>query len=126
MPSQPLVLLVDDSSKILLFLEDLLHASGCRTISCTDGAEAIDTAVRIVPDLILLDLRLPTLDGYSVLGSLRAEPRTQKVPVIVLSGNDVVSEVDKAFANGANDYILKPYDNHLLLGKIRKHLPQLV
>src|SRR5688572_21162032 len=94
MPGQPLILLVDDSPKILLFLEDLLRASGCRTISATDGQEALEMADRLVPDLILLDLRLPNLDGYGVLASLRSAARTKAIPVIVLSGNDVVSDVD--------------------------------
>jgi two-component system cell cycle response regulator DivK len=82
---QPLVLIVDDNARNLKLARDVLHADGLQTLEASTGAEAIAVAVDRLPDVILLDLRLPDIDGVDVLRELKARERTAGVPVVALT-----------------------------------------
>lgn len=110
------ILVVDDEPQIHRFLRPTLEAAGYRMEAAQQGAEALRLAATWAPDLVLLDLGLPDLDGQEVLKRLRAFSR---VPVIVLSARDRAAEKIEALDAGADDYVEKPFDIGELLARIR-------
>jgi two-component system, cell cycle response regulator DivK len=84
-PDRPLVLIVDDNEKNRKLARDVLHAAGFRTVEAASGAEAIALAAEQLPDVVLLDLRLPDMDGMDVARELRDGARTDRIPVVALS-----------------------------------------
>lgn len=117
-----LILVVDDDFHITDQVSALLEAAGYSVAVAADGEEALRAVKKQVPALILLDIMLPRLDGYQVLESLRSDPKTKGIPVVVLSAKDVVSDVEKAYDRGATDYLAKPYHADRLLMKVKRHL----
>src|SRR3989304_8248325 len=103
------ILVVADETDILNLLDYNLKKGGFRVISAKDGPEALDLAVNESPDLILLDIMLPNMDGTEVLRRLKAREGTRSIPVIMLTAKG--EEVDKVvgFELGAEDYITKPF-----------------
>jgi type II secretory ATPase GspE/PulE/Tfp pilus assembly ATPase PilB-like protein len=113
------VLLVEDEEPLRLVLRDLLEREGYSIVEAADGVQALDEVDRHAPDIIVLDLNLPRLDGYQVLSHLRARPGTATVPVLVLTAKgDEDSEV-KVFESGANDFITKPFRPRALSARVR-------
>ena len=113
------VLLVEDEEPLRLVLRDLLEREGYIIVEAADGVQALDEVDRHAPDVIVLDLNLPRLDGYQVLTHLRARPSTATVPVLVLTAKgDEDSEV-KVFESGANDFITKPFRPRALSARVR-------
>lgn len=114
--AKPTVLVIEDESTIRHVLETVLAASGYRVIVAPDGASARTAVTSHVPDIILLDLGLPDIDGIDILKQLRAWTR---IPVIVLSAR--IAEKDKVIAldHGADDYIAKPFSAPELLARMR-------
>jgi two-component system, cell cycle response regulator DivK len=82
---RPLVLIVDDNERNLKLARDVLHADGLRTVEASTGAEAVAAATRDLPDVILLDLRLPDTDGFDVLRDLKGRAATARIPVVALT-----------------------------------------
>lgn len=113
------ILVVDDEAQIQRFLRHALEASGYRVLLADKGAAAIRLAAQESPDLIVLDLGLPDLDGKAVLGQVR---QTSEVPVIILSARDEEEEKIAALDLGANDYVEKPFGIGELLARIRAFL----
>jgi len=119
----PLILIVDDDFHITDLLEGVLRSVGYETRTAADGELALQAlSDGHLPALILLDLMLPKKDGFVVLDSIRRDPRTKAIPVFVISGRDLVADVDNAFSKGATEFLLKPVNTERLLGKIRKQL----
>lgn len=116
MDKDPLILIVDDEPQILRALKTILGSSHFRVISATNGEEALALAATQQPDVIILDLSLPDMDGISVCEQIREWSRT---PIIVLSVRD--SEHDKVAAldKGADDYLTKPFNIQELMARIR-------
>ena len=106
--TQPLVLIVDDNELNRKLARDVLRASGIDTVEAGDGAEAIELARTRLPDVILLDLRLPDLDGGEALRRLRAEPATTDIPVVAVTA--LAGARDALLEAGFDDYIEKPID----------------
>ena len=103
------VLLVDDEDQLRKVMKDLLERDGYEVTEAADGVEALDQVDRHAPDIIVLDLNLPGLDGYGVLTHLRSRPATQDMPVVVLTARgDEESEV-RVFEMGADDFLSKPF-----------------
>ncbi|HEX9018252.1 MAG TPA: response regulator transcription factor [Anaerolineaceae bacterium] len=124
MSKEPLILIVDDEPQILRALKTILSARGFRVIAATNGEQALALAASQLPNVIILDLSLPDIDGIVVCERLREWSR---VPIIVLSVRD--SEKDKVAAldKGADDYLTKPFGIEELLARIRvalRHSPQ--
>ncbi len=118
------VLIAEDEPAVAENLEALLRAKGYETKWVADGAQAVASAKRDRPDVMLLDIMLPKMDGFDVCRLLRADPVTQKVKIIVVTGLGRMGDVETAFASGATDYIIKPFDSERLFKKIEKVLQQ--
>ncbi len=103
------VLLVDDEDVLRKVMKDLLSRDGYRVVEAATGLEALDQVDRHAPDIIVLDLNLPGLDGYSVLKELRTRPATAKVPVIVLTAKGDEDNEVRVFELGADDFLSKPF-----------------
>jgi CheY-like chemotaxis protein len=121
------VLLVEDEDALRRVMKDLLEREGFTVFEAADGVKALDEIDRAGPDIVVLDLNLPRLDGYGVLSHLRSRPATANLPVIVLTAKgDEDSEV-RVFEYGASDYLTKPFRPralsarlHSLLGRTRE------
>jgi CheY-like chemotaxis protein len=121
-PAAKRVLLVEDEESLRRVMKDLLEREGFVVHEAADGVIALDEVDRLAPDLVVLDLNLPRLDGYGVLSHLRARPATQRLPVIVLTAKgDEDSEV-RIFEYGASDYLTKPFRARALSARIHSLL----
>jgi two-component system chemotaxis sensor kinase CheA len=115
----PTVLHVDDNVESIDIISRLLYAkTDWRLITSTLGVEGVEIALRLEPDLILLDLQLPDINGLEILHQLRADVRTVDTPVIMLSAEAHRNKIDECLAAGANDYFVKPCDLHQFLGAL--------
>ena len=106
----PLVLIVDDSDKNRKLAREVLRAAGLRTIEAACGSEAIAIAAKCLPDVILLDLRLPDMDGMDVARGLRGRAATGRIPVVALSASYRAGGSDRLLAAGFDGYLRKPID----------------
>ena len=118
-----LILVVEDQEDNRRIMRDLLTSVGYEVIEAVTGEEGVTTAETHRPDLILMDIQLPGLDGYEATRQIKANPDLEHIPIIVvtsyaLSGDDV-----KAFEAGCNAYVSKPFSPRELLAKIREYLP---
>jgi two-component system cell cycle response regulator DivK len=117
------ILVIEDHEDNRRIMRDLLTSSGYEVIEAVTGEEGVTSAETHRPDLILLDIQLPGIDGYEVARRIKANPDLQKIPIIAatsyaLSGDDV-----KAFEAGCNAYVTKPFSPRELLAQIREYLP---
>jgi len=116
------ILIADDQLYMIRLLEMTLKKGGYEVISCRDGNEALATATRLQPQLIVLDLIMPGLDGFGALRQLKENPATQNIPVIVLSTKGhTLTRVETAQA-GAAQFFTKPFSPVQLLDEIKKIL----
>jgi phosphoserine phosphatase RsbU/P len=118
MNRRPKILLVDDEPFNIAVLGQELDDLGYDTISAEDGQAALEQVAAASPDLVLLDIMMPIMDGFAVLARLKADPTTRDIPVIVISANDDMSSVVKAITLGAEDYLPKPFEPVLLHARI--------
>ena len=118
----PYILLVDDEPANLILLEELLHLKGYTTVSAVSGDEALSKVRADRPDLILLDIMMPDMDGFEVCDRLRKDPTLQTVPVIFLTALDDDSSRLKGLEMMADDYVTKPFNSRLLLAKVESVL----
>jgi len=118
----PRLLLVDDDPDQLKLLVESMRNTGYRLNLAVDGLQAYDRAVSTQPDLIVLDVRMPKLDGFALCRRLKANPATSHIPVIFLSSAGDVHERLTGLDGGAVDYILKPYAAQEVLARVRIHL----
>ncbi len=118
----PTVLVVDDDSTNVLVLESMLKREGYQTLQAHDGRQAVEMAKQHRPDLILLDIMMPEVDGFQACRSLQQESLTTDIPVIFLSALDDVECKVKAFDIGAVDYVGKPFQKAEVLARVRLHL----
>lgn len=127
MPIQPMdkpaqILVVDDNPNNLRLLSQILGERGHRLRAVTSGARALASAEIYPPDLILLDIRMPEMDGYEVCQKLKSSDKTQEVPVIFISALDEIQDKVKAFATGGVDYITKPFQVEEVVARVETHL----
>lgn len=113
------VLLVDDEPTIISMVGDFLKAQGFEVTTAMDGEEAIQKAQAEAPDLVILDLLLPKLDGYSVCSVLKKDPRYQKIPVIIFTRKIDESEEELKLLCGADAYLRKPFKAQEMMAKIQ-------
>ena len=116
------VLIIDDNPTIVTLLGSVLRDAGYDVRVATDGARALAVAAARTPDLVLLDLRMPGLDGFEVCRRLKGDEGTRAVPVIVISALDEVEEKLRAFEAGAADYVTKPFEPREVLSRVGAHL----
>jgi DNA-binding NtrC family response regulator len=122
MPEAARVLLVDDQQANLDVLCNVLEADGYRVLLAPNGEVALKTAARAMPDLILLDIMMPGLDGYEVCRRLKANDNTRHIPIIFISARDLHEDVVQGFEIGAVDYITKPFREREVLVRARTHV----
>lgn len=118
----PYLLIVDDVPVNLQALESILQTRGFRVVKATNGEQALEIVAQEKPDLILLDVMMPKMNGYEVCQHLKENPATSKIPVIFLTGRNDSYSVIKGFASGALDYVVKPFHAPELLARINTHL----
>lgn len=118
----PTLLIVDDTPANLRLLAQVLTEQNYHVRPVTSGLAALTAARAAPPSLILLDIRMPGLDGYGVCAELKADPATQSIPVIFLSALGETDDKLKAFAAGGVDYITKPFQPAEVLARVRTHL----
>jgi signal transduction histidine kinase len=116
------LLIVDDKPQNLRLLSDFLAEQGFELMLTRSGAQALEKARMATPDLVLLDLRMPEMDGFEVCRRLKADPLTQDIPVIFMTAEDHTAPKVEGFALGAVDYITKPVQREELLARIQHHL----
>lgn len=122
MDSQPLILIVDDEPFNVDYLEQELEDLDYRTISAANGQEALDRIAADGPDLVLLDIMMPVMDGFEVLARLKADPDFRHIPVIVVSAMSDMDSVIRGIELGADDYLPKPFDPVLLHARLTSSL----
>ena len=118
----PRILIVEDQEDNRRILRDLLTAAGYELLEATAGDEGVAVAAREAPDLILMDIQLPGLDGYEATRRIRANPALAKTPIIAVTSYALSGDEVKARAAGCDDYVTKPYSPRALLAKVREHL----
>ncbi len=116
------ILVIEDEPDVAGVLVTLLEVNGHTAIWASEGVVGLRMARREKPDLILLDVMLPTVSGYDLCQLLRQDKRTADAKIIMVTGLGRGADVDKAFANGADDYLIKPFDRARLNMKINKQL----
>jgi PleD family two-component response regulator len=116
------VLLVDDSSTILMMEKMILLRGPYDITTARDGMEALEKASAERPDLILLDVVMPRMDGFETCRRLRAQEDTRDIPVIFVTTRGEADNVAAAFKSGASDHVTKPINGAELLAKLRTHL----
>lgn len=112
------MLLVDDEDQLRRVMRDLLEREGYEVVEARDGVQALAEVDRHAPDIIVLDLNLPGLDGYSVLGQLRARPATRAIPIIVLTAKGDEDNEVRVFELGADDFLTKPFRARALSARL--------
>ena len=116
------ILIVDDYADSLDMWALYLRAVGYRVSTAADGAAAIAQAERLLPDLIVLDLELPSVSGFDVAKRLRANPETQFIPLIAATGYSHMKQLDRARAAGFDQIVIKPCDPDMLVEEIERLL----
>ena len=116
------ILLVEDNELNMDMLSRRLEGKGYRIIKASNGFEAIDKAGSEQPDLILMDLSLPEIDGYEATQRLKADIRTGRIPIIILTAHVLKSDREKAYKAGCDDFDVKPINFSSLIVKIEKQL----
>jgi DNA-binding response OmpR family regulator len=118
------ILLVDDEPNILVMLSSRLKKNGYDVITARDGQEAFDVARKSKPDLIILDLMLPRMDGYTVCGLLKKDTKYSMIPIIMLTAKAQESDIKMGETVGADAYVKKPFTSEELMEVIKSFLKE--
>jgi two-component system, cell cycle response regulator DivK len=116
-----LILIVEDNDKNLKLARDLLQHEGFRTLEAETAAAAIALAEQHVPDLILMDIQLPDMDGVTALGRLRRMAATSSIPVVALTAFAMAADRERLLAAGFDGYLAKPIDIHDFPDRVRQY-----
>jgi len=117
------ILVVEDQEDNRQILRDLLGNAGYAMQEAENGQDALAAVAKQRPDLILMDIQLPILDGYEATRRLKANPDTKSIPIIVVTSYALSGDESKARASGCDAYVTKPYSPRALLAKIKEFLP---
>lgn len=120
--SAPVVLVVDDSPTIRKIVEITLKRAGIQVVSASSGVIALAAIATTPPQLILLDIMLPKVNGYQVCQIIRRNPEYRQIPIVMLSGKDGVFDKVRGRLVGATEYVTKPFEPHDLLRVVRKYV----
>ena len=117
------ILVIEDQEDNRTILRDLLPSADFEVIEALNGQEGVDMAEAEKPDLILMDIQLPVLDGYEATRRIKGNPALQAIPIIAVTSYALSGDEAKAMAAGCDGYITKPFSPRLLLEKVREYLP---
>lgn len=118
-PVEPLVLIVDDNERNRRLARDVLRFAGLRTIEAETAADGIRSAGEHAPDVILMDIRLPDLDGPEALARLRADPRTARIPIVAVTSSAMMGDRERLLGAGFDGYLEKPINVRQFAGQVR-------
>jgi two-component system cell cycle response regulator DivK len=113
------ILVVDDNEDNRQILIDLLSGAGYEVLEALTGLDAVAIATREVPDLVLMDIQLPGIDGHEATRRIKAQPALARIPVIAVTSYALAGDARKALDAGCDDYVTKPYSPRALLAKVR-------
>ena len=116
------ILVIDDNPQLVDLLKIRLEYSGFEVLAAFDGKEGLEKARSNNPDLIILDVMLPKINGYKVCRLLKFDIKYKQIPIIMLSSRAKSSDAEVGYRTGANEYLFKPYDPKKLIDIINKHL----
>ena len=117
------VLVIEDNRMNLELACDLLRAYGHEVLQAASALEALALIERTVPDLVLMDIQLPGLDGLALTRNLKENPRTKEVPIIAVTAYAMMGDKEKVLQAGCDGYVAKPFSPRQLLAKVREFLP---
>jgi two-component system cell cycle response regulator DivK len=117
------ILVIEDQEDNRRILRDLLSSVGYELIEAENGEDGVAAAAAARPDLILMDIQLPLLDGYEATRRIKAQPALSAIPIIAVTSYALSGDEDKALAAGCEGYVTKPFSPRELLAKIREYLP---
>src|SRR5947199_5848002 len=117
--SQPRILIVEDERQLVKTLEYNFNREGYETIVAHDGGEGLRKAQTLLPDLVLLDLMLPVMNGLEVCRELRNGEKTREIPIIMLTARAEETDQVVGFSMGADDYVTKPFSNKVLIQRVK-------
>ncbi len=118
--TEPYILVVDDDDTLLMVVDSILQKNGYNAALAKDATEGFDLIDKHLPQLILLDIKLPGMDGYEALDKLKSDEKTKDIPVIMLTSKNDIASVSQCLENGAHDYIVKPFDYNNLLARVKQ------
>ena len=122
MKDKPVILVVDDQPQNIELLEAHLVRQGYEIIQAESGEEALEKLSSNQVDLVLLDVKMPRMSGFEVLAKLRADKKTQRIPVVMITAHKENEDRVKALESGCDDFISKPFDKHELLARVKSLL----
>jgi two-component system cell cycle response regulator DivK len=117
------ILVVEDQEDNRQILRDLLQSTGWELVEAEDGVQAVAAVAKQRPDLILMDIQLPIMDGYEATRRIRSNPDNKAIPIIAVTSYALSGDDKKARDAGCDDYVPKPYSPRQLMAKIRQYLP---
>lgn len=123
LPSDATILIVDDSRTAIAVLKKTLEPTGYSILSASNAEDGIDMAKTLLPDLILMDIVMPGLNGFQATRILRKESITSEIPILIISGNEQATEKFWGMRVGANGFLAKPVERAELFHLLREHLP---
>jgi two-component system cell cycle response regulator DivK len=118
------ILLVEDQADNRKIIRDMLRGTDYEITEAENGEEALAAIAKQRPDLILMDIQLPVMDGYTATRKIKANPALRSIPIIAVTSYALSGEDKKARAAGCDDYVPKPYSPRQLLAKIRQYMPE--
>lgn len=123
---KPTILVVDDEEDIVELVELNLSREGYKVLTCGTGEQALEITHSKLPDLVILDLMLPGVDGLEVCRRLKSHPKTEQIPIIILSAKGEESDIVTGLELGADDYVTKPFSGKVLVARVRRVLRKAV
>jgi two-component system cell cycle response regulator DivK len=116
------ILAVEDQEDNMQILRDLLNSAGYVITEAVNGEQALAAVAKQRPDLILMDIQIPIIDGYEVTRRIKADPALKSIPIIAVTSHALSGGEEKARAAGCDDFVSKPYSPRQLLAKVRQYL----
>ncbi|EFO80469.1 response regulator receiver [Oscillochloris trichoides DG-6] len=115
------ILVVDDNTDNRNIIAQMLKISGFQVVCAINGVHALEVAASERPDLIMMDMAMPVMDGWSATGHLKADPELNRIPVIAVTGHVTQNEINRALNMGCEDVITKPIDFETMIQKVRRY-----
>jgi two-component system cell cycle response regulator DivK len=115
------ILVVEDNEKNMKLFRDVLQSTGYSTLEATTGSRAVELATERLPDLVLMDIRLPDIGGVEALGRLRADERTVDIPVLAVTAQAMDGDRERFLATGFDGYLSKPVEISELVAAVKQH-----